>query len=202
VTVPVLWDRERETIVSNESSEIIRMFNSAFDGLTGNRDDYWPVALRDGIEAVNARVYEKVNNGVYRAGFATTQDAYDEAVVALFETLDWLEDRLAREPLPDGRPDHRGGLAAGDDALPVRPGLSPALQVQPAAADRLPEPLGLCARALPVAGRGRDGELRPHRAALSLQPRHRINPHRIVPINPVLDWTAPHGREALPRKAA
>jgi glutathionyl-hydroquinone reductase len=73
VTVPVLWDRERETIVSNESSEIIRMFNSAFDGLTGNRDDYWPAPLHDRIETVNARVYETVNNGVYRSGFATTQ---------------------------------------------------------------------------------------------------------------------------------
>ena len=95
VTVPVLWDRERGTIVSNESSEIIRMFNSAFDHLTGNRDDYWPEALRGQIEAVNDRIYETVNNGVYRAGFATTQDAYDEAVTALFDSLDWLEDLLS-----------------------------------------------------------------------------------------------------------
>ncbi|MCE8472144.1 glutathione S-transferase C-terminal domain-containing protein, partial [Rhodovulum sulfidophilum] len=95
VTVPVLWDRQRETIVSNESSEIIRMFNSAFDGITGNRDDYWPEELRGGIEAVNARVYDTVNNGVYKAGFATSQDAYDEAVRALFDSLDWLEERLS-----------------------------------------------------------------------------------------------------------
>jgi len=96
VTVPVLWDRARETIVSNESAEIIRMFNSAFDGLTGNRDDYWPQELRGRIEEVNARVYETVNNGVYKAGFATTQDAYDAAIHPLFDSLDWLEDRLAR----------------------------------------------------------------------------------------------------------
>jgi putative glutathione S-transferase len=95
VTVPVLWDKVRGTIVSNESSEIIRMFNGAFDGLTGNRDDYHPEPLRDVIEAVNTRIYETVNNGVYRAGFATTQAAYDDAVTALFETLDWLEERLA-----------------------------------------------------------------------------------------------------------
>jgi len=94
VTVPLLWDRSQATIVSNESAEIIRMLNSAFDELTGNRDDYYPEALRGEIEAVNARVYETVNNGVYRAGFATTQVAYESAVTALFETLDWLEERL------------------------------------------------------------------------------------------------------------
>ncbi|MGE0486573.1 MAG: glutathione S-transferase family protein [Gammaproteobacteria bacterium] len=94
VTVPVLWDRERATIVSNESSEIIRMFNSAFDSVGATPGDYYPHELRAEIDVVNARVYETVNNGVYRAGFATTQAAYDEAVVALFDTLDWLEQRL------------------------------------------------------------------------------------------------------------
>ncbi len=96
VTVPVLWDKARGTIVSNESAEIIRMFNSAFDGITGNDLDFWPLALRDAIEEVNARVYDGVNNGVYRAGFATTQAAYDEAVAQVFETLDWLETRLGQ----------------------------------------------------------------------------------------------------------
>ena len=95
VTVPILWDKERGTIVSNESADIIRMFNAAFDGITGNTDDYWPEELRDGIEKINARVYDTVNNGVYKSGFATTQEAYDAAVKPLFETLDWLEDRLA-----------------------------------------------------------------------------------------------------------
>ena len=95
VTVPILWDTERETIVSNESSEIIRMFNSAFDGITGNTDDYWPKDLREAIEPVNARIYDTVNNGVYKAGFATSQEAYDAAVHPLFESLDWLEERLA-----------------------------------------------------------------------------------------------------------
>ncbi|MGD9862141.1 MAG: glutathione S-transferase family protein [Pseudodonghicola sp.] len=96
VTVPILWDKQTETIVSNESSEIIRMFNSAFDGITGNADDYWPAALREEIEAVNARIYDTVNNGVYKCGFATTQDAYEAAEAPLFDTLDWLEARLAR----------------------------------------------------------------------------------------------------------
>ena len=94
VTVPVLWDKLRQTIVNNESSEIIRMLNSAFNGLTGNEDDYYPVQLRERIDAINARVYDTVNNGVYKAGFATTQPAYEDAVNALFDSLDWLEGLL------------------------------------------------------------------------------------------------------------
>ncbi|WP_438955487.1 glutathione S-transferase family protein [Cognatiyoonia sp.] len=95
VTVPVLWDKQRETIVSNESSEIIRMFNSTFNDITGNTLDLWPEELRDEIEEVNSRIYSTVNNGVYKSGFATSQEAYDAAVVPLFESLDWIEDRLA-----------------------------------------------------------------------------------------------------------
>ncbi len=97
VTVPVLWDRQQGTIVSNESAEIIRMFNSAFDGLTGSSLDFYPEELRGEIDAINETVYHKVNNGVYKAGFATSQEAYEEAFDALFETLDALEDRLLRQ---------------------------------------------------------------------------------------------------------
>jgi len=95
VTVPALWDRKEGTIVNNESSEIIRMLNSAFDGLGAKPADYYPEALRAEIDAINRRVYDTLNNGVYKAGFATTQYAYEEAVVPLFETLDWLEERLS-----------------------------------------------------------------------------------------------------------
>jgi len=95
VTVPVLWDKERRTIVNNESSEIIRMFNSAFDGVGAAPGDYYPAPLRAQIDALNERIYREVNNGVYRTGFATTQDAYEEAVVTLFEALDWLDARLS-----------------------------------------------------------------------------------------------------------
>ena len=96
VTVPVLWDKERHTIVSNESAEILRMFNSAFDETGAAPGDYYPEQLRADIDELNGRVYRDVNNGVYRAGFATTQEAYEEAVRSLFETLDWLEARLSR----------------------------------------------------------------------------------------------------------
>mgnify|MGYP001825279847 FL=1 len=96
VTVPVLWDKQEGTIVSNESSEIIRMFNSAFDEVGAKPGDYYPAELRNEIDEINARIYSNVNNGVYKAGFATTQAAYEEAIVPLFEPLDWLEHRLAR----------------------------------------------------------------------------------------------------------
>ncbi|HDY8124761.1 TPA: glutathione S-transferase family protein [Vibrio vulnificus] len=95
VTVPVLWDKKTNTIVSNESSEIIRMFNSAFNQLTGNQDDYYPDSLREVIEEWNAFIYPNINNGVYRCGFATTQEAYEEAYNALFSALDRVEHHLA-----------------------------------------------------------------------------------------------------------
>jgi glutathionyl-hydroquinone reductase len=94
VTVPVLWDRKQNTIVSNESAEIIRMFNSAFDGLTGSAADLYPEDLRAEIDELNTLVYDTVNNGVYKAGFATEQEAYAQAVARLFDTLDMLEQRL------------------------------------------------------------------------------------------------------------
>ena len=97
VTVPVLWDKQRRTIVNNESSEIIRMFNSGFAAFTDDRHDYYPEHLRAAIDAVNADIYGNVNNGVYRAGFATTQAAYEEAFRTLFATLDQLEQRLGRQ---------------------------------------------------------------------------------------------------------
>ena len=95
VTVPVLWDKQTDSIVNNESSEIIRMLGSAFDEITGSSLDLYPAPLRDEIDAVNERVYHGLNNGVYRAGFARTQEAYEEAFDAVFATLDWLEERLA-----------------------------------------------------------------------------------------------------------
>jgi len=97
VTVPILWDKKTETIVSNESSEIIRMFNSAFNHLTNNHDDYYPTELHEKIDAINDRVYDSINNGVYRAGFATTQAAYESAFHQLFDALDWVEGLLTNQ---------------------------------------------------------------------------------------------------------
>lgn len=97
VTVPVLWDKKTNRIVSNESSEIIRMFNTAFNGLTGNTLDFYPLAQRDNIDKVNEFVYHTINNGVYKTGFATTQEAYSEAYAALFDALDKVDALLGEQ---------------------------------------------------------------------------------------------------------
>lgn len=97
VTVPVLWDKKLNRIVSNESAEIIRMFNSAFNGLTGNTLDFYPEPLRPTIDALNERIYPAVNNGVYRAGFATSQQAYESAFDEVFAELDQLEQHLGQQ---------------------------------------------------------------------------------------------------------
>lgn len=97
VTVPVIWDKKQNTIVSNESSEIIRMFNSAFNDIGAAEGDYYPEHLREKIEEINQHTYNSFNNGVYRAGFATTQEAYEEAVIPLFETMDWMESALKNQ---------------------------------------------------------------------------------------------------------
>ena len=97
VTVPLLWDKQTQAIVSNESSEIIRMFNTSFNHLTGNTSDYYPQALHNTIDTLNDRIYDSINNGVYRAGFATTQEAYEAAFDSLFNSLDWVEGLLTKQ---------------------------------------------------------------------------------------------------------
>ncbi|WP_371038192.1 glutathione S-transferase family protein [Rhodosalinus sp. FB01] len=193
VTVPILWDRQRETIVSNESAEIIRMFNSAFDAITGNADDYWPEDLREAIEPVNARIYDTVNNGVYKSGFATTQDAYEAAVHPLFETLDWIEDRLggsrylmgARVTEADWRlfttlirfdSVYHGHFKCNRRRIVDYPnlwGYTRELYQWPGVAETV----------------NLEHIMRHYHYS-----HETINPHRIVPIGPVLDLEAPHGR--------
>jgi len=97
VTIPILWDKQQHTIVCNESAQIIRIFNTAFNDVTGNSDDFYPADLRDDIDEINAFVYDNINNGVYKCGFATTQPAYEDAFDNLFAALDQLEDRLSKQ---------------------------------------------------------------------------------------------------------
>jgi putative glutathione S-transferase len=193
VTVPVLWDRARDTIVSNESAEILRMFNAAFDGLTGNDADFFPAPLRDGIEAWNAEIYDRVNNGVYKAGFATTQAAYGAAVGPLFRTLDRIDRHLARNR-----------WLMGDTLTEADLRLFPTL----VRFDTVYHGHFKCNRRRLVDY----PNLWPYTRALYQLPgiagtvhldhitRHyhyshdSINPHRIVPIGPDIDFTAPHGR--------
>ncbi len=197
VTVPILWDKVEKTIVSNESSEIIRMFNSAFDGITGNTDDYWPEAMRDEIEEVNARIYSDVNNGVYKSGFATSQAAYDAAVGPLFDTLDWLEERLsanrylmgARITEADWRlfttlirfdPVYHLHFKCNRRRLVDYPNLW-------AYTRELYQWPGVAATV------NMDHIVRHYHYS-----HESINPHRIIPTNPVLDYMEPHGRGQRP----
>ena len=193
VTVPILWDKVQNTIVSNESSEIIRMFNSAFDAITGNSDDYWPEARREDIAPVNDRIYDTFNNGVYKSGFATTQAAYDAAVHPLFDTMDWLEDRLSQNRYLMGdritEADWRlfTTLVRFDSVYHLHfkcnrkrvidyPNLwayTRELYQWPGVADTV----------------NMDHIVRHYHFS-----HETINPHRIVPINPQIDFMEPHGR--------
>jgi putative glutathione S-transferase len=196
VTVPVLWDKERGAIVSNESSEIIRMFNNAFEGITGNDLDFYPEALRGEIDAVNARVYDTVNNGVYKSGFATAQAAYDAAVTALFETLDWLEDRLSRQRYLVGN-----RITEAEWRLFTTLVRFDAVYVGHFKCNirRLVDYPNLWAYTRElyqwpgVAGTVNMDHIRYHYHGS----HETINPHRIVPAGPLIDFEAPHGRERV-----
>ena len=196
VTVPVLWDTKTETIVSNESSEIIRMFNTAFNALTGNVTDYYPEALQETINALNDRIYDTINNGVYRAGFATTQQAYEEAFDHLFDSLDWVEGLLTRQRYLAGdlltEADWRlfttlirfdavyfGHFKTNRQLLADYPAIS-----------------GYVRELYQVPGVAQTlsfEQIKTHYYASHLM----INPTGIVPVGPVQDFTAAHGREEL-----
>ncbi len=196
VTVPVLWDIQTGTIVSNESSEIIRMFNSAFDGVTGNTTDYYPSGLRREIDAVNARIYDTMNNGVYKCGFAASQPRYDTAVQALFETLDWLEEQLTSQR-----------YLIGDRVTEADWRLLPTLlRFDPVYFGHFKCNRNRLSEFPNLWGYTRELYQWPGIAATTRQDhylRHyyysheSINPHRIVPINPAIDYSAPHGRVAV-----
>jgi len=195
-TVPVLWDKQRGTIVNNESSEIIRMLNSAFDGVGAQGGDYYPEPLRAEIDAVNARVYSTVNNGVYKAGFASTQEAYEAAVGPMFETLDWLEERLQnRRFLAGARPTEADWrlfttlvrfdpVYVGHFKCNIR---------------RLADYPNLFAytRDLYQWPGVRDTVNLMHIKRHYYMSHTTINPAGIVPVGPAIDYDAPHGRERL-----
>ncbi len=194
VTVPVLWDKMRNTIVSNESSEIIRMFNSSFDALTGNSDDYWPEALRDAIEPINQRIYDTLNNGVYRSGFARSQQAYDEAVSELFQTLDWLENRLTTKRYLVG-----DRISDADWRLAVTLFRFDAVYHTHFKCNRnfIREMPALWAYAREMYQWPGVAETIhfDHIVRHYHYSHESINPYRIIPINPDMDWTDPHDRE-------
>ncbi|MEM6640458.1 MAG: glutathione S-transferase family protein [Pseudomonadota bacterium] len=196
VTVPLIWDKQESTVVSNESSEIIRMMNSAFDQAGATPGDFYPEALRSEIDEVNARVYTTVNNGVYKSGFATTQSAYEEAVVPLFETLDWLETRLSGQRYLVG-----DRLTEADWRL-----FTTLIRFDPVYVGHFK-----CNRRRIVDYSALSGYLRdlyqtpgvPETVNMNHIKRHyyvshgTINPTGVVPIGPEFDLDAPHNRSSL-----
>ena len=193
VTVPILWDKQRETIVSNESSEIIRMFNSAFDGITGNADDYWPVALRDAIEPVNDRIYDTVNNGVYKAGFATTQEAYEAGVMPLFDSLDWLEDRLSQSRYLMGDRLTEADWRLWTTLIRFDPVYHLHFKCNRKRIVDYPNLWAFTRELYQMEGIAQTVKM-DHIVHHYHYSHETINPNRIIPINPVLDYDAPHGR--------
>jgi putative glutathione S-transferase len=196
VTVPVLWDKERGVIVSNESAEIIRMLGTAFDAMGAKPGDYYPELLREAIDEINARVYDRINNGVYKCGFATRQSAYDAAFVQLFEALDGLEERLATRRYLAG-----SDVTEADWRLfttlvrfdAVYHGHFKCNRCRIADYPNLGNYLRDLYQHEGVAGTVHMDHIKHHYYA-----SHRnINPTGIVPLGPELDFAAPHDRERL-----
>lgn len=196
VTVPVLWDKKTNTIVSNESSEIIRMLNTAFDDLGATEGDYYPEDLRAEIDWVNARIYDTVNNGVYKTGFATTQAAYEEAVIPLFDSLDWLEERLSQSRYLIG-----DALTEADWRL-----FTTLVRFDPVYVGHFKCNLKRIADYPNLSGFVRE-LYQVHGIAETVNMQHikghyyeshlMINPTGVVPMGPELDLLAAHGRENL-----
>ena len=198
VTVPTLWDKKKETIASNESAEIIRMFNSAFDGLEGVLTDldFYPGELQEEIDTVNARVYDTVNNGVYKAGFATAQDKYEEAYNALFDSLDWLEERLSSQRYLVG-----GRLTEADWRLFTTLIRFDAVYYSHFKCNRqrisdFPALSAYVRDLYQVPGVAETVDINQIKRHYYVSQRT-INPTQIVPVGPELDFDSPHGRESL-----
>ena len=196
VTVPVLWDKKHNTIVSNESSEIIRMFNSAFDDLGAKEGDFYPKALRSNIDAVNEFVYPNINNGVYRAGFATTPEAYEEAVTELFEALDSVENILSKQRYLTGP-----SITEADWRLFTTLVRFDAVYVGHFKCNirrivDYPNIWGYLKELYQVEGVAATVSI-PNIKEHYYASHDMINPTRIIPVGPMLDFTEPHGRDAL-----
>ena len=194
VTVPTLWDKKTRRIVNNESSEIIRIFNSAFDGLTGNRLDFYPPKLHRQVDRWNDMIYPGLNNGVYRAGFASTQDAYDEAVEGVFVTLDAMEQQLALNRYLAGDYLTEADWRAFTTLVRFDVGYHGAFKCNLRRIEDYPALRGYLRELYQWPGIAQTVKLEEiKRNYYALTDRHRV-----YPIGPELDLATPHGRDLLP----
>lgn len=196
VTVPVLWDKRQGTIVSNESAEIIRMLNSAFDAIGDASVDLYPEALREEIDRINAFVYPNVNNGVYRCGFATTQEAYEEAFEQLFAALDELEARLGRQRYLAGDRITEADWRLFTTLVRFDPVYVGHFKCNIRRIDDYPALSGYLRELFQMPGIADTVRL-DHIKDHYYGSHETINPTRIVPVGPKLDLRAPHGRDRL-----
>ncbi|MEP4379906.1 MAG: glutathione S-transferase family protein [Alphaproteobacteria bacterium] len=195
VTVPVLWDLKTNTIVSNESAEIIRMFNSAFDAYAKHPErDYCPPALLDEIDAVNERVFHTLNNGVYKSGFARSQDAYNEAVTDLFETLDWLEARLSKQRYLIGDRQTEADWRLFTTLLRFDPVYHGHFKCNIRRLIDYPNLWNYTRDLYQVPGVTSTID-HAHIKTHYYSSHETVNPNRIVPVGPEIDYLAPHNRE-------
>jgi glutathionyl-hydroquinone reductase len=200
VTVPVLWDRKEATIVSNESAEIIRMFNSAFDEWGDASVDFYPEPLRGEIDRLNAMIYPAINNGVYRAGFATKQQAYEEAFNELFAALDTLEDRLSRQRYLTGHRITEADWRLFTTLLRFDPVYVGHFKCNLRRIADYPNLSNYLRDLYQVPGVAETVDI-PHIKKHYYGSLETINPTRIVPLGPEIDYSAPHNRDRF-RKAA
>lgn len=196
VTVPVLWDKKQNRMVSNESAEIIRMFNTAFDHLTGSTDDFYPQILRAEIDALNDRIYDTVNNGVYKAGFATTQEAYESSVTTLFDMLDGLEERLAKSRYLTGDRATEADWRLFTTLVRFDPVYVGHFKCNIRRIEDYPNLSGYLRDLYQVPGVAETVNMR-HIKEHYYRSHTMINPTGIVPVGPEIDFTSPHGRERL-----
>ncbi len=196
VTVPVLWDKRHGTIVNNESSEIIRMFNAEFDAFAKPGIDFYPAELRDEIDALNALIYPSINNGVYRCGFATTQEAYEEAFGELFGALDQLEERLAKQRYLSGARVTEADWRLFTTLVRFDPVYVGHFKCNLRRIADYPNLSGYTRELYQVPGVAETCDL-VHIKRHYYESHETINPTRIVPVGPELDLDAPHGRDGL-----
>ena len=196
VTVPVLWDKKTDQIVSNESSEIIRMFNSAFDGLTGNDKDYWPEPMRDAIEEVNQYIYHNINNGVYKAGFATRSEIYIAAVNDLFDALDRMEERLSSKRYLMGDKLTEADWRFFTTLVRFDPVYVGHFKCNIRRIVDYPSISGYMRELYQMPGIAETVNMS-HIKTHYYASHSTVNPTGIVPVGPALDYMAPHSREML-----
>ena len=196
VTVPILWDKQRQTIVSNESSEIIRMFNTAFNEITGNTLDFYPMALRSEIDQINERVYEPINNGVYKSGFATTQGAYDTAVTTLFAALDEMEALLGTRRYLAGDQITEADWRLFTTLVRFDPVYHLHFKCNRKRLVDYPNLWAYTRELYQVPGVAETVGME-HIVRHYHYSHDTINPNRILPINAQIDWMEPHGRNGL-----